>query len=707
MELTENVELKRIAYLKTFTIANIKVLCPHLKNDTERHKQLSLLKTFCETNIRTGGITKRVYKYSDDTVRSFGGRLYANGVQTLPKKIRGFLMHATTDIDMDNCHPTILRYLCEQHKIRCPMLTEYVNNRDDILEAMDMSRSEAKELYLKSLNDNNLNSKCKNKAFKAFDAEMKTIQNEFFTMDKYEEIRTSVPSTKRNNWQGSTLNRIICATENQILQNMIHTLNSKGIEISTLMFDGGMVEGDYYNDSELLISLRDGCESTFQGLGMKFSYKPHDTTIVMPDDFSDDICEIDGCYAQVKAEFEKTHFKVIADESFFTQHSDGTIRQSSRSGFKVAYEEIKFNRLTEKGVVRTLFIETWFIDEDKRKYMYADIYPPDQECPLDTFNLWIPFAMEKVSLGEPTTHATDMILKHIFALCGNNQPMTDYFCLWIAQMIQFPSVKTIMPTFISKQGAGKGTLMKLFQRMFGESKVLNEITTPSRDVWGNFNGMMRQAFLVNLDELSGKDSREAVGVLKALVKSETIRINEKGVNSCVVKSFARFIATTNNSDPLSITADDRRNCVIRSSDEHCKNAEYFDSLYKILCDDNAVRNIYEYFKTLPCQRNFNSIPIPQSEYQLQMVELSISPIEQWIREYAQQKSGITRLSSQECFLLFDQWKTDQKLSYEINALKFSVQRSRLGINGVESVKGSHGARLVEFDSDKIKAHCKL
>jgi hypothetical protein len=274
-------------------------------------------------------------------------------------------------------------------------------------------------------------------------------------------------------------------------------------------------------------------------------------------------------------------------------------------------------------------------------------------------------------------------------------------------MVQFPSVKTIMPTFISKQGAGKGTLMKLFQRMFGESKVHNEVSTPSRDVWGNFNGMMRQAFLVNIDELSGKDAREAAGVLKTLIKSDTITINEKGVNGVVVKSFARFICTTNNSDPVSVTKDDRRNCVIESSDELCKNVEYFNKMYELLSDTNVVKNMYEYFKTLPCERNFNAIAIPQSEYQLSMIELSISPIEQWIREYAQQKTGITKLSSNECFLLFDQWKTDNKMHYEINALKFAQYRARLKIDGVETVKGTGGVRMVEFDSYKIKVHCGI
>jgi hypothetical protein len=219
--------------------------------------------------------------------------------------------------------------------------------------------------------------------------------------------------------------------------------------------------------------------------------------------------------------------------------------------------------------------------------------------------------------------------------------------------------------------------------------------------------MMRQAFLVNIDELSGRDSREAEGALKTLIKSDTITINEKGVNSVSVKSYARFLATTNNADPVSVTADDRRNCVIRTSDELCKNTEYFKTLYALLGDTNVVRNVYEYFKTLPCPKNFDELPIPQSEYQKSMVELSITPIEQWIRAYALNQSGISKISAREAFLLFDQWKTDNKIHYEINALKFAQYRARLNINGVESIKGSGGVREVQFDSGKIRAHCGI
>lgn len=593
------------------------------------------------------------------------------------------------------------------------MLSEFVRDRNAIFAELDMPRDEAKHLYLASINNNKLNKKCKNKAFQQFDHELKAIQLKFFELDEYSEIRESVPFDKRHNWQGSHINRILCSFENKILSSAIHTISQRQIEVEVLMFDGLMVRGNFYENSELLEEIQLYTESQFPTLKMQWAFKNHNDSIILPEDFVDDNCEIDGCYAQVKAEFEKTHFKVISHETFYTILENGTLRSSSRTGFAMAYEHITYNHLdtTKKPPVlqKLQFLSHtggWFKDPTMRCYSHADVYPPDVVCPPNTYNMWVPFAMELIPLGESTPDSVQFFLEHIRILCGNEQTISDYFCLWIAQMIQFPSIKTIMPTFISKQGAGKGTLMKLFQRMFGENKVCNEMTTPSRDVWGNFNGLMKDAFLVNLDELTGKDAREASGVLKALIKSDTITINQKGIESCTIKSYARYICTTNNGDPLSIVSDDRRNMVVRSSDELCKNVEYFNKMYTILADTNSVRNIYEYFKTLQGVEQFNAISIPQSDYHKSMIELSISPIEQWIREYAQQRHGITKIQASECFALFTQWKDDQKIQFEVNSIKFAVQRERLGIDGIRAVK-SNGIRYIEFDSNKIKMHCGI
>ena len=72
------------------------------------------------------------------------------------------------------------------------------------------------------------------------------------------------------------------------------------------------------------------------------------------------------------------------------------------------------------------------------------------------------------------------------------------------------------PTLISKQGAGKGNYVKFMSKMLGPKKVL-ETQTPSRDVWGNFNGLMADDFFLNLDKLSKKDTAEVQGSYKGLI----------------------------------------------------------------------------------------------------------------------------------------------------------------------------------------------
>jgi len=164
--------------------------------------------------------------------------------------------------------------------------------------------------------------------------------------------------------------------------------------------------------------------------------------------------------------------------------------------------------------------------------------------------------------------ALNFILNHIKILCNNQVDVFNYFICWIAQMIQYPEVKTIIPTLVSREGSGKETLMDLFKRMLGTEKVL-ETTTPSRDVFGDFNGMMANRFLVNFNKLSKKEMENADGSFKALITDPTMVINTKGVNQYVIKSYHRFITTFNpdKNDPITTHNGDRRNLIIHCSDE--------------------------------------------------------------------------------------------------------------------------------------------
>ena len=59
-----------------------------------------------------------------------------------------------------------------------------------------------------------------------------------------------------------------------------------------------------------------------------------------------------------------------------------------------------------------------------------------------------------------------------------------------------------------------------------------------------------------------------------------------------IDSYHRFLITTNNTEPINTSEDDRRNLIIRSSDEKIGNKEYFDTLREHINDINVVKNCY-------------------------------------------------------------------------------------------------------------------
>ena len=302
--------------------------------------------------------------------------------------------------------------------------------------------------------------------------------------------------------------------------------------------------------------------------------------------------------------------------------------------------------------------------------------------------MWRPFAMEQV-VGEYTHREKELktILNHIRILCNNEDAVYEYFIKWIAQMIQYPEIKTIMPTFISEQGAGKGTLFKLFEKMLGNEKVF-ETTNPKRDVWGDFNGMMTGCFLVNLNELSKKDTLEAEGKIKGLITDTTLAINQKGIPQYKIKSYHRFITTTNREEPLNSSRGDRRNLIIRSSDEKKGDYEYFNRLHKYLDHVDIIRTCYDYFKGIPDMDRFGDLPIPETSYHANLKELSKSPIEQWLESFVRENSDNeeVELYGNEIYNLFCEWCVNNGIKYEITCVKLIVRLTNMKINGI--YKGS-------------------
>ena len=109
---------------------------------------------------------KMAQKYLDN---SRGGQIDVQYKQTESKgryhAVRGMSMQGMAveirhtiasglykDIDIKNCHPVLLQWLCESKNIKCKKLTHYISNRDECLSKVHKNKDFAKQVVLALLN---------------------------------------------------------------------------------------------------------------------------------------------------------------------------------------------------------------------------------------------------------------------------------------------------------------------------------------------------------------------------------------------------------------------------------------------------------------------------------------------------------------------------------------------------------------------------
>jgi len=250
--------------------------------------------------------------------------------------------------------------------------------------------------------------------------------------------------------------------------------------------------------------------------------------------------------------------------------------------------------------------------------------------------------------------------------------------------------------------------------MLGKSKIL-ETTTPSRDVWGQFNSLMAHSFLINLNEISLKDSVEAEGRIKGLITDEALTINGKGTAPYEINSYHRFLITTNNEEPIKTAAGDRRNFVMRSSDELCNNKPYFAELYDLIADEAVMSSLYEYFCSIEDMHLFGLIPLPETAFHADMKSINVSPIESFIKEklvdnfnYLDEGGkSILKISSKELYTDFVSYCEQCNMSYSISSMQFGVRLKNLKLSGVSTGERSNKGYIMLLDMALLKIHFNL
>jgi hypothetical protein len=133
-------------------------------------------------------------------------------------------------------------------------------------------------------------------------------------------------------------------------------------------------------------------------------------------------------------------------------------------------------------------------------------------------------------------------------------------------------------------------------------------------------------------------------------------------------------------------------------------------MYKLLNDVNVIKSCYEFFKSVPNMDKFGSLSIPSTEYQNDLKEMSLSPIEMWLKDYIlenyYEKEPI-KLYGKEQYELFNVWIKKCGMDYNCNLPAFGLRLKNLKIDGI--LHNGHGKQGKSnlFDIQIMRKHFGL
>jgi hypothetical protein len=296
------------------------------------------------------------------------------------------------------------------------------------------------------------------------------------------------------------------------------------------------------------------------------------------------------------------------DYDFYSRYMRMTNKEKSM--LKLSKEEL--HKKIKKFAYTTLGITKTKTNEGYLSYIMDNLhiksYDKTDFCPKlgilndndddHTFNLFEPYPMEIIDEYKEVDFEKSLLYTHLKKdFFNNDEGELNHFLDHVADIIQDPArIKGTSHLFYSKQGCGKGLLVKFMCRLLGMSNVLT-ITDTEKYFEKNFNINNANKLLKVFEEVSEKGSAyKNHNRLKGEQTSSEERIEPKGIDAYTNKHCARYWYLTNNENSLYIENDDRRHTLHRISSEHQNNYEYFKPIWNEIENIDFLKSAFEFFR---------------------------------------------------------------------------------------------------------------
>ena len=604
----------------------------------ENTKNLSILDNYLKYS-NDGSIDVKYNKIDNE----LHGRYYANGSlsgQGMIREIRYTIFNDYyTDIDIVNCHPIIIRWLCNNLSIKYNYLNQYIVNREDIFkELIDLNTGSDKDMFKRAiLSINNGGTKdydnIKNKSnfIIKYNDELKIIREQIcdklfkFKEKTKQNILKKNPDDSLYNLNGKTIANICCFVENQLLLIILDYFKKKVdkeiYQQSILCFDGLMIRSNISDidihiieieklfakmDIDVNISIKSMIPIDLAKMGYDDSikyelpkkndefelvedYVEHKNYFDFEDkyfwsDFVNDLNKIDFKDDETACAYLKKNLPKVCQfvhDSIFLKKDDESFYDIRSKKTFIGLTMIHVHKPFGKGTRLThIDLSRYVLDNFRNFNLFNKIssnftHPRNQK----EFDLSLDFAAKIVDIDDKAQSLIDEFknyMKEIF--CSDDHDQFEYLWKWFAFTVKYPHLKTKVGILaISLPGTGKGTFVDFMcNYVYGTYNTLPNITGIDKLV-GEKNIHLLGKKLIHLNELPSNksDFMGNADKLKAIITENNIMIRPLFCNAFNATQTCELILSSNHINSLVIEENDRRWFVIDINNKYLNNKEFF------------------------------------------------------------------------------------------------------------------------------------
>jgi len=666
------------------------------------------LKQYLRKKFTTNGVE---IKYTQS--KKIGGRYSTDrGLQFFQKDVRKYLSQEyVKDYDFENCHPVLLEQLFKKNGLYGgDFLDEYIKNRKEV---MKNNNIKDKLDLIKMINNEKTPTKSifrdlHNRIYNDLYPKLKKENKDLFNRIKKERIRLG----KYNNEKGGFISNFLQIIENELLMSFYKYLNSKSIKVHTLMFDGLTIDKTAeFNIEEACLRIKEetGYNINIVEKSMETSWKPTQSIIVEEVD-NDNVSDTRYKISTNKQLFEDC-FKLIDDQYNIDNEAVNRLTQYLNKFVCKVNSPLCYGFRTD--INKTFDLTTSEKIKDRIRYGFTthprleNICWKNQDNALEYDKYVFLVDESKVKPTEYNTYkrpsmkeCDDSILNIEFfrylkeVISDNDEDVYFYLINYIAKMVRVGKTKQTIVLMGSK-GCGKSSFSNCIGYIIGKEycDLINDIN----QLTNHFNALSEKTILTQIEEVvSGAGEYHKVqNILKSLITEDDIRIEKKGIDPYIVKSQNNIIISTNETNPVQATDDNRRYLFLKTSCIRRNDSGYFKKMIEELIEN--IEKVRYYFYNYEYVDDLNSIR-PTTQAELDLRDLNKSSVKKFI-ENVLVLDGEEDDESREINYLYKMYieycnenyiKVDKKINYFSQSLLdygFTKKRIRKGENRYTYLQG--------------------